>query len=278
MKGNELLPCGQCLGCKVNRRRVWVHRILLESCLHESSSFVTLTYGPEHLPADGSLVPEHLSDFIKRLRDRLAPLRFRFFGVGEYGERGMRPHFHVILFGVGPEYEEELFKAWGLGFVHVGSLTAASAQYCAGYTVKKMTSAADPRLGGLRPEFARMSRRPGIGFGAVPQLAAHLMTRAGSAFVAAQGDVPASTRFDQKVMPLGRFLRGKLRYEVGSDSDGSPEASVFNSERKAALSAMQDRFSSRRLASLMFAWSNVDDPGLSALASREHIYSKRGVL
>ena len=52
MKDGVSFGCGQCKGCRVNKRRQWTHRILLESMCHESSAFVTLTYDNDHLPKE----------------------------------------------------------------------------------------------------------------------------------------------------------------------------------------------------------------------------------
>lgn len=43
------LPCGRCIGCKLERSRQWAVRLLHENQLHETSCFVTLTISPEHL-------------------------------------------------------------------------------------------------------------------------------------------------------------------------------------------------------------------------------------
>lgn len=194
----------------------------LELRFHECASFVTLTYSPENLPDDGSVQVEHLQLFLKRLRKALEPRRIRFYAVGEYGERTMRPHYHLILYGV-PMTEGKLLSAtWGLGLVHVGEVTPHSIQYTAGYVTKKMTKAGDPRLGGRKPEFATMSRKPGLGVGAVDLLARSLMTETGSAGLQALGDVPHTVRLEGKEMPLGGVFIGKLREAVGADSPRAP--------------------------------------------------------
>jgi len=63
--------CGHCLPCKINRRRLWSHRIMLETFMHEASSFLTLTYAPEFLPQDLSLKVRDYQLFMKRLRKKL---------------------------------------------------------------------------------------------------------------------------------------------------------------------------------------------------------------
>lgn len=143
------------------------------------SFFVTLTYNKENLPSDLSVHPQHLQLWLKRCRKRLTGYSLRFYGVGEYGDKSWRPHYHAAIFvvphqSVKPDWsfvDEQLCEAWqGKGFVHIGTLTQASAGYIGGYVTKKMTKKEDERLNGRKPEFARMSLRPGIGALAAPYL------------------------------------------------------------------------------------------------------------
>lgn len=209
---------------------------MLEAALHEKNSFVTLTYNDENLPSDGSLDPAHVRDWLKRLRRRVAPSTFRFFLVGEYGDETQRPHYHAGLFGF-PSCEfgqstyskrrltcchwcELVRTSWGFGNVYLGTLEADSAQYLAGYVTKKMTRRDDPRLKGRHPEFGRMSLRPGIGHDAMYDLASVLLTYNREK----DKDVPQSLRHGTTQLPLGRYLRGRLREMVGKDGKISQEA------------------------------------------------------
>jgi len=128
------------------------------------SSFVTLTYDDAHLPASGSLVKEDVQLFFKRLRKNL-DRNIKYFLGGEYGDCGLRPHYHTIIFGVGESDRKTIEKSWGKGFIYLGSVTYDSARYVASYTLKKLSGdhAADYRRRGVIPEFALMSRNPGIG-------------------------------------------------------------------------------------------------------------------
>lgn len=209
--------CGQCLPCRINRRRIWTARIVLESVIHGdvASAFFTLTYSQECLPAGGTLVPAHLEEFRYRLRYLIGP--FRYYFVGEYGERSQRAHYHGLLFGVSPTLEA-LESVWGRGHCHVGMLSMESAQYCAGYVTKKMTAKDDPRLKGRYPEFARMSSKPGIGTGGLNGIIAWLYSSEGAAYIARNRDVPAAVRVNGKVLPIGRYLHARLRDEFGIPS------------------------------------------------------------
>lgn len=96
------LPCGKCIGCRLERSRKWAMRCVYEASLHAENSFLTLTYSPEFLPEGGTLVKRDLQLFMKRLRKTFPGKRIRYFACGEYGENFARPHYHVILFGFSP--------------------------------------------------------------------------------------------------------------------------------------------------------------------------------
>jgi len=193
--------CGQCIPCRLNRRRTWTARLLLEQRSHSVSSFVTLTYSDEFLPFGGTLSPRDLQLFLKRLRKRLAPEKVRYFACGEYGDVTNRPHYHLALFGCADAVV--IGDAWECGGVHVGELNEQSAAYVVSYTVKRMTAKEDERLGGRHPEFARMSLRPGIGAHAVPSLCDSLVTESGSVGLLALGDVPTVLKEGGKNYPIG---------------------------------------------------------------------------
>lgn len=187
------VPCGQCLFCRRQKALEYAVLITHELDAHEQSSFVTLTYsdfeesGPEGITKrrfDGAgLAPEHISEFFKRFRERIAPLRIRHFSVGEYGELNHRPHYHSIIFGWYPTgwdiiplrrslvTSELITQAWGHGEVSIGHVTPESAAYVAGYSLKKITGKHqeehyyNPETGEYRkPEFVRLSKHLGEGF------------------------------------------------------------------------------------------------------------------
>lgn len=180
------VPCGKCPDCLNSRARDWTYRIMSEAKKYKNNWFVTLTYDDEHQPLMGSLVKKEISAFNKKLRAQLErdgkESHFRFYGVGEYGSHTFRPHYHVIYFNLPlddlvyigktksglPNYESKfLQKVWGLGFVNVGFVDEASAAYVARYTEKKQMASEEEKQAyeecGLLPEFALMSRKPGIG-------------------------------------------------------------------------------------------------------------------
>lgn len=219
--GSALFGCGQCLPCRLNRRRLWTHRILLESMCHGDSVFVTLTYDDKNLPADGSLDYVELKNFIKRLRSSLDSIKIRYYAVGEYGDKSWRPHYHLAIFGIGESFTSLIEKCWGKGFAYVGSLTFDSAQYIAGYVTKKLNgrdSMSLEALDGRQPERALMSRKPGIGALAVGKILQKL-----NGYLP-EGDVPSVLNHGTKGMPFGRYLRGKMREEYGLSAKAPAES------------------------------------------------------
>lgn len=206
--------CGQCNPCRINLRRIWTARLLLESTQHERTYFVTLTYSPEALPPGGTLVPRDLQLWLKRLRKRLAPVTFRFYAVGEYGDKTKRPHYHALIFLPDvPGFDQAVRETWPHGLTHIGIGSAESMTYVAGYTLKKLAWK-DP-VPGLTAEFSRMSLRPGIGAGAIPSLAKAINTAAIAAHIAETGDVPQTVRLAGAQLPIGRYVKTRLRDAAG---------------------------------------------------------------
>lgn len=214
-------PCGQCLPCRINKRRVWTLRLMLELFYHDRASFITCTYSDENLPWNLEGMPvlckKDWQLFMKRLRKYFYPREIRFYSCGEYGSKTFRPHYHCILFGVAPDELDASYliyngsspasvlrNIWSFGRTHVGNVSRESIQYVAGYVTKKFT-----KRGDKYPEFALMSRRPGIGYKAVAEISKtitqyQLEQKAGR-----------QLRIDGKKWPLGRYLLTKLEKELG---------------------------------------------------------------
>lgn len=206
--------CYKCKACRVNRKKMWTGRLMLELTQHEMATFATLTYKN----APDELVPEDMRLFLGRLR-YYAPRPFRYFGVGEYGGLNGRPHFHLALFGIGIHEYQYIEQAWSvggesLGGIHVGELNEHSAAYILKYTLKGWQEL--KKHEGKHPEFSRMSRNPGIGCGAVKGIAGNLLYAHGGSIQPEDiGDVPSQMRSGGYKYPLGKLLRGKLREEIG---------------------------------------------------------------
>lgn len=192
------VPCGKCDGCRIDQSREWANRCVLESMCYpkDQNWFLTLTYDD----ADPdfrrdctvndvgffNLYPRHVTLFLKRLRQAV-PDHVRYFYCGEYGDHTLRPHYHMLLFGVRiPDLQlystnfqgdalynsKMLFDLWGHGYVVVGELNYQTCAYTARYVVKKRKQGdCNYEDAGVTSEFTRMSRDPGIG---VPYLEEHI--------------------------------------------------------------------------------------------------------
>lgn len=157
------IPCGHCLGCRLDHANEWATRAFCEATLHNENCFITLTYNNENLPINDknykTLVLRDYQLFFKRLRKYIwekEEKRIRYIICGEYGPKGGRPHYHALIFGWKPK-DLEVFKQytpkagrhdigyksktvqkiWGKGFIVVGDVTYESACYVARYVQKK---------------------------------------------------------------------------------------------------------------------------------------------
>lgn len=156
------LPCGQCLGCKIERSKSWAIRCVHESSLWDQNCFITLTFNKESINERKTLDKCDFVKFMKRLRknhhghngeivNNKPRWPIRFFHCGEYGTKLNRPHHHACLFNfdfVDKEIWETrngiklyrslmLEKLWPYGFCTIGEVTFESAAYVARYITKK---------------------------------------------------------------------------------------------------------------------------------------------
>lgn len=220
---------------------------MLESRLHAHNAFVTLTFAE---PAPVQVHPKELQAFMKKLR-KIYPAPIRFFGVGEYGDKSWRPHYHLALFGVSFLDQEFVERAWtrwdseqekvvSKGFVQMGELNEKSAAYLCGYVTKKLTKREDERLDGRHPEFTRMSLRPGIGGDAARVFAAGYSDRGGAAGLALAGDVSPVVSIGRSKMPMGRYIRERTREALGMDKK-MPASEKERLEKEYALLTAEDK-------------------------------------
>lgn len=216
-------PCGHCLACRINRRRKWTLRLLLESMCYavEDTAFFTLTYDDEHLHVSDTLGPvlwiDDVVNWIKRVRYYYPFIRY-FIG-GEYGEQTCRPHYHALLFGCSPVLSQHVAELWKcpssgyLGHVHVGTQnTLDSIQYVAGYVSKKVGF---PKK---RPkefrEFCIQSRKPAIGMRMLPRLTEFIHSAKDL-----NGKVPLSLNVGNRTFPFDRTIANALYKTFTDDLD-----------------------------------------------------------
>ncbi|AXH74591.1 MAG: replication initiator protein [Microviridae sp.] len=197
--GDLKLPCGQCLGCRLNHAEGWAIRMVHEAQCHEENCFITLTYNDENLPENKNLDYSHVTKFIKRLRKVLSvtKVKIKYYRVGEYGENFSRPHYHIILFGFDftakLRYKNKenihthwrtknnnkyytstlLTDLWGLGHAELGDVNYNTCMYVAKYVTKRVNGRlkdshyqrtnSDGEITTVEPERSSMSRKEAIG-------------------------------------------------------------------------------------------------------------------
>ena len=190
----DTIPCGRCIGCRLQRSKSWADRAVLELPYHDSNLFITLTYDDDHLPHnkafddEGNIImtetlkKKDLQDFWKRLRKYCDSKgeKIRYLACGEYGDITFRPHYHAIVFGLSlpdlePKFKNELGDwiytsetlsgIWKNGLCSVGEATHESIAYVARYVTKKKYGKEAELYEKLNivPEFINMSRKPGLG-------------------------------------------------------------------------------------------------------------------
>ena len=171
------LPCGKCIGCRLEKTRQWAIRGMCELVTTKQkgleSSFVTLTYNEKHYPKPfGDLVKKDVQDFVKRLRARHPEIShindkgqrvsdIRVFYSGEYTPTTQRPHWHLIVYGYDfpdkkpcqvtdaknllytsdeLEYGKDgIEPLWYQGFHRIGEVSFDSIRYVAKYITKKLS-------------------------------------------------------------------------------------------------------------------------------------------
>ena len=179
------IPCGNCIGCRLDYSRTWADRMLLEASYYKNNIFLTLTYNDDNLPPKKagspihSLVKRDMQLFMKRLRKEFPDQKIRFFCAGEYGSVSMRPHYHLILFNcslpdlkllrenhLGQPYfvSDTISKLWNKGFHIIANVNWETCAYVARYVVKKQKGVGSSVYDkyNFEPEFSTMSRKPGI--------------------------------------------------------------------------------------------------------------------
>lgn len=124
----DIIPCGKCIGCRLEYSRQWATRGYLESLDHDQNWFCTITYDEDHITTleevetedgitywndgtwNGTLVPKELTQFIKNIRQIMKREYhqdgIRFMACGEYGSEGERPHYHIIFFNLNLPVED----------------------------------------------------------------------------------------------------------------------------------------------------------------------------
>lgn len=201
----QFIKCRKCIECRTEYASEWSIRCAHEFQVRKVASFITLTIDsakaslfntPKNLkkyckrcvkgnryikyPIDYTLCKGMLLDELKRMRDLLYKrygVKIRYFGCGEYGSQGDRPHYHIIIFGYNfpdkmqidmskkgvPIYHsEELQEMWKYGLATVQDVNHKACMYTAKYCLKKIHYSDDiaeyEQYYGREQEFLVMSK------------------------------------------------------------------------------------------------------------------------
>lgn len=137
--GDFIVPCGKCIGCRAAKAKEWTQRLLNEQAYWPTESFITLTYDDDHYPEGGKIVKKDLQCFFKKLRKKLDPYRIKYFACGEYGENTLRPHYHIIIFGIDERMDKIVYESWPYGErISIDTVTPGAIAYVTGYVRKKI--------------------------------------------------------------------------------------------------------------------------------------------
>lgn len=210
--GLGFIPCGKCEACKISKKKEWSDRLIMETNYHPCNYFVTLTYAPEHYPADESLDPEVLKKYLKRLGYYCGKVP-QYFACGEYGDEDYteRAHYHLAIFS-DKDIFNEILASWDFGNVDIKPLVPERCRYICGYVVKKMTKKDDARLDGRHPEFFSNSRRPALGFNFLYDLLQRMATDDHfRSVMLSHAYPPYSVILGGRKVSIPRYVREKLR-------------------------------------------------------------------
>lgn len=196
-----LVGCGKCLSCRQKRSRDWILRLKHEHQQSTKSLFLTLTYDDDQIPMSENGLPtlnkRDFQLFMKKLRKK-SPLTLKYYAIGEYGSRTMRPHYHAIMFNAS---EKHITEIWDKGITHVGQVTGKSMAYVTGYTNKYILNKYTRQDGDDRlNQFNLISK--GLGKGLVTQQLQDYYNHAQSDIIKVDGDTFTLPRYVKDKMLL----------------------------------------------------------------------------
>lgn len=187
------VPCGKCWPCQQRRISGWAFRLDQELKACKSAWFITLTYNNDFVPisewGELQLSSYDLQCYFKRVRKAMSkkyPDRLlKYYAVGEYGGRTMRPHYHAIVFNADVDllksawFRSDTVLCWRkcldgflrnyrrrlppqpLGYCYFGQVTPQSIGYTVGYIHKSFYSKWNEDV---LPPFSLMSKHLGVSY------------------------------------------------------------------------------------------------------------------
>lgn len=225
--GRGFIKCRHCKACIVAKKKEWADRLIIERTYWPYSYFVSLTYDPEHMPADLSLDPKAMIDWKKRLGYYFGKVPQLYY-CGEYGDEGDLPHYHAIVY-LDEDGFEKLRKSWTLGRVCVEYATPERCSYTAGYTTEKLDK--PERNDGRHPEFHGASRKPPLGYRLLYAILEKMAMSDGfRERMLRHVYPPYSVSIGGKNITLPPYIRDKLK----------PLWKQYNEEKQKAFTAQKD--------------------------------------
>lgn len=224
MVSGMAVSCGKCREC-IEVKRVGVGTAIeLEIARAYGAGFGSccqvLTYDDVHLPADRAAWIADGYAWRKRLRDtvkRKGMRALRLFSVGETGSTFGRPHFHALYVG----YSAEEVNSWALGdsWGYGRAFDARQAEPGTGFYLAKYLIKGEGRSPIYGDDFA-VWPRPALGSALADDiLATFKASPAAWKVIQRRRDFPAVVRMGNKMYPLRRAIRVRLRELAGFDSE-----------------------------------------------------------
>ena len=203
-KKTNVVPCGKCPECLRDRQNAWLFRLQQEQKISNSAAFITLTYAKAPMSFNGheTLDPKHLTTFWKRLRKaNNSSKTIRYYAVGEYGTKFLRPHYHAIVFNINQnilQHHEKLQNIWGHGHVDIAKSEGGSQRYTLGYIMQTRWEPSqddDDRY----PQFQRQSKNIGLNY-LTPQIKNYYRSN----------KLPCITQSGGQVLKMPRYYKEKI--------------------------------------------------------------------
>ncbi len=223
-------PCGKCLNCKINKKRQWQARFILETIAYGTPSWITLTYRPEDEPL--SITKEHLDKWIAKVRyynEQIHSNPIRYYCRAEYRPETGAPHYHVLLWNhratIVPDrknparwYDPIIEIAWS----DYGGTSTEDASFGRKNSllnrmdyITNYISEFGPKLiypEGMMEEKSFMSRMPALGTDAptIELFAKSFLSSQGSRLIESYSGIPKVFNYQGKLWPIPKILKDKL--------------------------------------------------------------------
>jgi len=160
------IGCGKCNECILKKKKEYISGLTQEYLTTKKGLFLTLTYQSNEII---NLNKKHIQLFIKRFR-KIFNQKIKYFLVGEYGTKSLRPHYHAIIFNIdikdfkdihsvpgqtNLKFSYQLQRLRSFGICSIGELNEKTIAYTAGYTLKKQNNYDYEKMGLVKPFILR---------------------------------------------------------------------------------------------------------------------------